>query len=38
VLAIDQLLNSVYLVGKSRMPDSKERDQLLDLLLQELGE
>jgi MoxR-like ATPase len=37
VLAIDQLLNALFLIGKGRIPDGQERDELVDALLKELG-
>ncbi|MFO1434551.1 MAG: hypothetical protein U1F76_31475 [Candidatus Competibacteraceae bacterium] len=36
-LATDQLLNAMYLVTKGRLPPGEEREQLLELVFQDLG-
>jgi MoxR-like ATPase len=37
MLATDQLLNAIFLVARSRVPEGVEREQLLNALLRELG-
>jgi hypothetical protein len=37
LLATDQLLNAVFLVAGGKVPEGKERQEVLDVLLRELG-